>query len=357
MDVAPMTIPTITFRPGRGSLAQGLDTQQDADASKSVSVGEGTSGWRRSWWPIKLLVSMVLVTWIVSRADLREVAGVLRDADLTLVAAALGLNLVGWTISMTRWRILLKARGVEVSLPRMLQAYLSAIFFNNLLPSTVGGDSLRAHDSWRWGAGKAGAMAVVGVDRLLGILALLVFAVIALFLVPQVIEELPLLPVWLGLGAAGILGFAAAALVPARRLRARLAPSLEWLPRPVRTPLRRFSAALRTFRDAPGVLWKAMALSVALQLTVIFHFYLIALALSLDVAFLGFFLIIPIALALMAIPVSVNAIGIRENVFAFFLGLFGVSLGDALAFAWLAFALVLVQGVVGGVVYAFRRRP
>ena len=52
---------------------------------------------------------------------------------------------------------------------------------------------------------------------------------------------------------------------------------------------------------------------------------------------------------------SVNAIGIRENVFAFFLGLFGVSLGDALAFAWLAFALVLVQGVAGGVVYAFRR--
>ena len=313
--------------------------------------------WRLSWWPVKLLVSMILVLWIVSRADMREVAGVLREADVTLVAAALGLNLVGWTISMTRWRILLKARAVEVSLPRMLQAYLSAIFFNNLLPSTVGGDSLRAHDSWRWGAGKAGAVAVVGVDRLLGILALLLFAVIALFLVPQVIEELPLLPAWLGLGAAGILGLAAAALVPARRLRARLKPALEWLPRPVQAPLLEFSGALRTFRDAPGVLWKVLALSVALQLNVILHFYLIALALSLEVAFLSFFLIIPIALALMAIPVSVNAIGIRENVFAFLLGFFGVSLGDALAFAWLAFALVLVQGVMGGVVYAFRSRP
>ena len=123
-------------------MAQGLDTQQGADAGESVGAGEGTPAWKRgNWWPVKLLVSLVLVIWIVSRADLGEVAGVLRDADLMLVAAALGLNVVGWTISMTRWRILLKARGMEVSLPRMLQAYLSAIFFNNLLPSTVGGDS------------------------------------------------------------------------------------------------------------------------------------------------------------------------------------------------------------------------
>lgn len=314
------------------------------------------TAWARARWPLKALVSGVLILWVISRADLAEVAATLARADPRFVAAALCLNFVGWTISVTRWRLLLKSQAVHVPFFRMLPAYLSAIFFNNLLPSTVGGDSLRALDSWRWGCGKAAAVAVIGVDRLLGVLALFLFAMIAVFLAPQAIDRLPMLPLWIIGGAVVVVGAAALALLPSPRVRARLEGLLRWLPGPLEAGAVRLSEAFGTFREERGIMRLAMGLSIALQLTVILHFFMIAQALSLDLTFLSLFLIIPVALVVMAIPISVNAIGIRENVFAFFLGLFGVSLADSLAFAWIAFALVLFQGVVGGIVYAMRRR-
>jgi glycosyltransferase 2 family protein len=327
---------------------------QDAEGPEESPPAR--TAWTRVRWPLKALVSGVLIVWVISRADLAEVAATLARADPRFVGAALCLNFVGWTISVTRWRILLKSQAVDVSFFRMLPAYLSAIFFNNFLPSTVGGDSLRAMDSWRWGCGKAGAVAVIGVDRLLGVLALFLFALVAVFLAPQAIDRLPMLPVWIISGAVVVVGVAALALLPSPRVRARLEGWLSWLPRPLEAAALHLSEALATFREEEGILRLAMGLSVALQLTVILHFFMIAQALSLNLTFLSLFLIIPVALVLMAIPISVNAIGIRENVFVFFLGLFGVSLANALAFAWIAFALVLFQGVVGGVVYAMRRR-
>lgn len=344
----------------RDSLTTTPQSRPAGEGSSEPSEDAGSSGSsgkrRGALGALKLLVSVGLVVWILSRADLAEVGAALVGADLRLVAAAFALNVVGWCISITRWRLLLRARDVVVSPFRMLQAYLSAVFFNNLLPSTVGGDSLRMYESWRWGAGKAGAVAVVGVDRLMGILVLLSFAVVALFLAPQIVEELPFLPLWLGGGALGILGLAGLGLLPVPGVRRWLQKRLHLLPDPVVRPLRGFGGALQSFRDRPRALWGALGLSALLQLNVLVHFYLIALSLSLDLSFVAFFLVIPIVLALMAIPISVNAIGIRENAFVFFLGLFGVGLGDALAFAWVGFGLVLLQGALGGIVYALRRK-
>lgn len=312
---------------------------------------------RRALLGSKLLVSTGLLVWIIQRADLTEVLISIREADLRLVAAAFGLNMVGWAISVLRWRVLLRAATVDVRFAVLLQSHLSGIFFNNLLPSMVGGDTLRMYDSWRWGAGKAGAVAVIAVDRLMGVLALLLFAVVALMLAPQIIRELPLLPLWVGLGAAGVLGLAAFSLLPLSGFRRRAEPWLDGLPGIVQHPIAKASGALQTYRDDRGALRKAFGLSMLLQLNVILHFWFIARAMDLPVGLLALFLIIPISLAVMTIPLSVNAVGIRENVFAFFLAFYGVGASGALAFAWIVFGLILVQGIIGGVVYALRKAP
>jgi glycosyltransferase 2 family protein len=305
-------------------------------------------------WGVRIGLSVVLVGWIIRRASLSEVADALIAADLRLVAAAFALNLVGWTISVHRWRFLLGAIAIRVPFFRLLQSYLSGIFFNNLLPSTVGGDALRMYDSWRWGAGRAEAVTVIVVDRLMGIIALMAFALGALVLAPHIVGELPALPVWVGLGAVGILGATAAALLPLRRFRSRTGPWVGRFPGFLRRPVGKFSHALQAYRDDTGAVGVALGLSVLLQLNVILHYYLIARALSLPVGFAAFFLIIPLSLAVMTIPLSVNAIGIRENIFAFFLAFYGVGTSAALAFAWVSFGLILLQGVIGGIVYALR---
>ncbi len=305
---------------------------------------------------LRLGVSLILLAWILSRADLRSIVEVLANADPRLLAAAFGLNLLGWVLSVTRWRLLLRARGVAVSFDTTLRSYLTGIFFNNLLPSTVGGDSIRIYDSWRWGAGKAGAVAVIGVDRLTGLLALLSLAVVAVVLAPQLLSGVPMFRLWILLGTLGLFTVTGIALIPDVRVRAWIRPLLRRSPACVRRITETVSGSLRAFRSQPRVVRRCLVISLVLQVTVVLHAFLLTRALGLQVPLMALFFIMPTALVIMSVPFSINAIGIREGVFAFFLGLFGVSLHGALAFAWLAFGFILLQGAIGGLAFASGRR-
>ena len=90
-------------------------------------------------------------------------------------------------------------------------------------------------------------------------------------------------------------------------------------------------------------------------MNVVIAYYLLAQSLGLPVPFLNYFLIIPAALLVLMAPVSINGIGLREGAFVFFLGLYGIGRAEAVAFAWIAYGVLLIQGVLGGLVYAFRR--
>jgi glycosyltransferase 2 family protein len=300
---------------------------------------------------IKSLVSLVLITWILRSTDLAEIGIAIRSATLSLVLLAALLHVVGHTLSAVRWRTLLQAQGLQVQLIYLVKSHVVGLFFNHFLPSTIGGDSVRAYDSWRVGRNKAKAVAVILVDRFLGVLALVFFAAGALLFSDELAAAFPFLYGLVPLMA--VAGFLLAWLLfwpPGRfvELAARLRlPFLRQLQD-------RFVEALTLFQGQTAVLHKALGLSLLLQANVVLYYYLIARALNFSVPLSAFFVIIPLALLLMVVPISINAIGIRENIFIVFLAVYGVSRPEAVAFAWIAYGLLIVQGVIGGVVYARR---
>lgn len=275
----------------------------------------------------------------------------IRSANVALVIFAFSLHAIGFLISALRWRVLLRAQGSGASIPFLVESLVVGVFFNNLLPSTIGGDASRAYDSWRLGQTKSTALAVVFVDRFLGLLSLVIFALVAMFYSNALVERIPGLYLWLIAGAAAMLVLVCLIFMPAPRLLEIVAK--------IRLPfwhkIRKIVDAFLAFQGSQGALLGALGLSMLLQANVILHYFLISEALDLDVAPSSFFLIVPLAIVLMMIPVSVNAIGVRENVFAFFLAPFAVSKPEAIAFAWIVYGMVVVQGVVGGILYGLRR--
>jgi glycosyltransferase 2 family protein len=300
----------------------------------------------------KSLVSIVLIYWILRSTDLAEIATAVRSATLPLVLLAAMLHAVGHTLSALRWRTLLQAQGLQVPLLYLVKSHVVGLFFNHFLPSTIGGDGVRAYDSWRVGRNKANAVAVIFVDRFLGVLVLVLFAVGALLLSDELAAAFPFLYFWIPLLA--VLGLLLAWLLflPPRPVSAFVARyRLPFLPKVQNTIV----DALAIFQGKRGALQKALGLSLLLQANVILYYYLIARALDFPVPLYAFFVIIPVALLLMVIPISINAIGVRENIFILFLAVYGISRPEAVAFAWIAYGLLIVQGVVGGIVYARRR--
>ena len=298
---------------------------------------------------IKCSVSVVLLHWVLQKTDLSEIFLALRSANLPLLAAALVVYFASYYIRAYRWRILLNAQKVESSIPFLYQSYMVGIFFSNFLPSIVGGDMVRAYDVWRLGMSKSSALATVVVDRLLGLLCLILFAVSALLISPKLVTQLHLPSLWWLLGVAVLLGVWLL-------LRRRLA-LIRFGSRKLQHLFDRVTKAFGVFGNRKEALVKAFGWSLAVQITVILHYFLIEKALNISVPFGTFFLIVPLATLIMMLPVSINAIGLRESAFVFLLGAYGygISSSEAIAFAWLAYGIVIIQGLLGGIIYALRQ--
>ncbi|MFQ6550872.1 lysylphosphatidylglycerol synthase transmembrane domain-containing protein [Aestuariibius insulae] len=303
---------------------------------------------------LKAAISLGLVAYIVARADLSAVMSSIELANLGLIALAIGLQVLGAGIISIRWSLLLSEHDVRPGLPYLFGSTLASIFVRQFMPSIIGGDALRAHDAWRAGAGKGLAVVSLVVDRLLGLAALAIFALIAVAYFGTELLDLGNLWIWLIAGAGLIAALLALTFI---RLPGGGTQQSDPVSKPARI-LRKFTDALSLYQGRYRVLLPTFALSVLLQINVVVFYWILSEALGLGVPFPAFFVIVPLAIFVMMAPVSINGIGLREAIFVLLLGLWAVDESAALAFAWVEFATVLVMGVIGGIVFALRRtRP
>ncbi|HWM92295.1 MAG TPA: lysylphosphatidylglycerol synthase transmembrane domain-containing protein [Thermoanaerobaculia bacterium] len=297
---------------------------------------------------LRVAVSAALIAWVLSRTPIREVLEAFRSADIRFILLALALTPLGYWSSVSRWRLLIRSQGGDAPFGFLVRSFLVGVFFNNLLPSTIGGDAVRAYDTARSGIGRASAVGIVVVDRFIGLLALMLFAGVGLFLSGHLTDEVPELFGWVA-GGAAVMALAAALLfLPSRRapdLLARLGPRFK-----------KISDAIFAFQGKGMVLAQAFGYSLVLQTLVVLNGWLLSKALHVPIPLPYFFLIVPLAVFVMMIPVSINAIGVRENVWAFFFVAFGVASAKGVAVAWLDYGLVLLHALAGGAIYAWSHR-
>ena len=300
----------------------------------------------------KIAASTVLLAWVLSRADLADILAAMQAAHISLLLAAYSLDLVGYLISAARWRILLRAQAVEVPSSFLVKSLLVAAFFNNILPSTVGGDASRAYDSYRLAGRQGRAISSVLIERLLGLLVLVAFALLSLPFATRLADRWQL-GFWLAIAGAGLLVMVWAIFFG--RSWPSLQRLLSRLPARLARPGLLLWHALQVYRGRRRALVLTVLLSTLLQMNVVLYFILVSSALDLAVPEFNFFLIVPLVSFMMMLPISINGIGLRENALAVMLGWHGVTTADAVAFAWLVYLGGLLFGLVGAVVYALRR--
>ena len=304
----------------------------------------------------KILVSAGLIGWILHNSDLGAIWQSISEANFLLIFAAFALFYLGYIIIALRQKGLLAAQGVKVKITFLLQSFAIGMFFSNLLPSTIGGDASRMYDVWRVAGSKSKAVAVVLMDRFLGMFALVTFGFAAAIMSPQIQDAVPGIVLYMGMVLAAMLAvlwvvFGSGGALVDWLLGLQLG-QLSFIQRIAEKLYKGFSL----FKGRNDVLFKAVLFSLLLQLNVIIHFVIMTYALSIDVPITAMFIIVPLANILMLIPISINGIGLREAIFVFLFGIYGVATEDSVAYAWIALGMILVQGVVGGIVFLLRRK-
>src|SRR5215467_12770971 len=98
---------------------------------------------------IKLAVSIALLIFLFSRPgiDVTKLWASARQASLAWMTIAIGFYAVSILVMVWRWGLLLEAQDVDMPFPKLFGSMSVALFFNNFLPSNIGGDVVRISDS------------------------------------------------------------------------------------------------------------------------------------------------------------------------------------------------------------------
>ncbi|MEP6671058.1 MAG: lysylphosphatidylglycerol synthase transmembrane domain-containing protein [Chthoniobacter sp.] len=261
----------------------------------------------------------------------------------------------GW-----RWQILLRVQGITLSWFRIFSLLLIGVFFNFFIPGGTGGDVIKIFYLLKETPGKRTvALLSVLVDRLVGLIALAVFAAVLIAADWQWLMSSTEVSryVWpalfiLGSSFAGLHG-------------AYLVTSRGWIHRlPARMPGRDKIAELALAYNLYGRAWRptlaAFGLSFIAHLAYFAVFYCTGQALRHSGLRMPTFgemcAIMPVVNTLSAMPISLGGLGVREGLFQIFLNrLCGVRETDAVLISSTGYLLTFCWGLIGGAIYLFYR--
>lgn len=305
---------------------------------------------------LKMAVSIALLAVLFSRIDLGRLWAGARNASLPWLAAALGIYLINVVASVWRWHLLLRAQRIAMGLRALWASYLVALFFNNFLPTNIGGDVIRIRDSARVAGSKTLATTVVLADRVIGLIGLVFVAAMGATVVAGIAGHVPspIWPSWLWAGFLGAMMISAPAVLAPAGVGRLLQPLTVFHPEWVGDRIDSVMTALARFRDRPAAIAGCFAGAVFVQGAVVLFYIAVAHALRVGVGPWDLAVIVPLSFVVQMIPVSVNGFGVREATFSFYFTRVGLPIESALLVSLVATALIMLFSSTGAAVWFLR---
>jgi uncharacterized membrane protein YbhN (UPF0104 family) len=252
---------------------------------------------------IRLAGSVVLLGLLAWRMDWRQLVGAFAGLNPWYWLLAVLAYLLAQMVSGVRWQMLAGPLGFTAPWRCYLGLYFLGMFFNLLLPTSVGGDVIRGlylAGHQKGGPGRVAAMLTVFADRASGLAVLVVLACVAGLLAPVA------LPGWM-IAVLVVLGIgivAGLAVLPVLPLLGRL-PVIGYR-------LRQVVEAGRVYLRLPGLLLWTTLLSVVVQVLSVAIVWLLSEGLGLGVSFCYMACVVPLVTLLTLLPVSISGVGLRE---------------------------------------------
>lgn len=306
---------------------------------------------------LKALFSISLLGYLIYRADPAKIievfAGIDAGRGVWFVLLALLLNLLAVLIMARRWQTLLVFYKTPVSLRRLTGFYLIGLFFNNFLPTGIGGDVMRIYKVNQETGDRTTSFASVIIERMMGIAATLFLALWALFFISQQFHSRRLLYVSLSLLVAIIVFFILIIQNRPFRFILKLFDKLTFFN--IGEKFNKLFEAIHYFSARRRILAYVFLYSLTSQIAIVLMNYALVKALGLQVNLSYLFMVVPVTFVLTMLP-SINGVGIRDLGFVSLLAKIGVSGAAALSLSFLNLLLPMILSAWGAVLFVIQKK-
>jgi len=304
---------------------------------------------------LRIVISVGLIAYLIESQfkDFKTILDIIRTVNVPLLLVSASIHIFGVWISAFRWQLLLKTQGIRISQGYLSSSFLIGSFFNNILPTTIGGDIFRSLDianKAKISVGKSASVLVI--DRFSGIISAALYAVIALFLGFATIGTTSyVIPIAIFFAICIIIGFLI--LNPSILRLDKVVSKIKFLSK-IREKLMEVYHTFLSFKKYKLALFKALLCSLALQFGVICHYYLAARSLGINLSLESFIFIVPVITIIAMLPITIGGTGLRENALVFFMVALGAQTGKSAMTSLELFVMLLVIGLICGLIYVVR---
>ncbi len=298
------------------------------------------------------------------KVDWAEVGRLLLGLKLWVSASALGLYIASQLIFVARWYLLLRVQSVRIGYWAAVRLHFLGLLYNNALPSSVGGDVLRAWYVTKHTDRKVEAATSVIVDRAIGVLGLLLMAVGGYWFIPaasrqEMLRRYAEAPVvqamlahkWLLGGVLGTATVAGLGLILTDRGRLMVHAAVSRVSHRASDALSEIRQAVKIYYKRKLAVFASLLLTFCCQGVFIVGVWLVGRAMAVTADAKYYFVFFPVSWLLGTIPITPGGAGVVEWAVKTMFKAAGVAENHALALALAQRALWIVGSLPGGVIH------
>ena len=303
---------------------------------------------------IRFVVTAALISYVLRVAHVNEIRRVFLEAHWAWLALAVVTLVCAQTLCALRWVLVSQPLQLNRSWHEFLSLYFLGAFFNAFLPTTIGGDVVKAYYLTRNTRQLARSTTSVFMDRNVGLGSLLIVGCMAATVNGATLRGMSIVPVlWLLL--AGY--FAGNAVF----LYHQVHEVTHWLLRKlgferVGRRLDALFGSLALYRRNLLSMAATIVLSAGIQLVSFIAIFFIGLAIGAPTALKHYLVFLPIIAVVTMLPVSVGGLGVRESALVAFFVPVGLTPEQSVTLGLLWHAVTVVASLPGGWVYLTYRR-
>jgi len=269
-----------------------------------------------------------------------------KQANLTYFIAALLLMPLTYLITSRRWHLLLEAMDIHLTQSRTFVINMVGAFYNTFMPGSTGGDLIKAYYAAKHTTHKVRAVLSVIVDRVIGLLALIVLGGV-MASIQWHVRECQHVAIACGL----MILMTIVGLVVFYHPTWRRLTGLDWLLKklPMQRHVHHAVEAMELYGKRPVAAGTALVMTFPVHIITIISATLAGLAFGLKMNLLYYWTVVPVLALVGAIPISPQGVGVMESFAVVLTARQGVTVSQAIALAMSIRIAQMLWNLVAGI--------